>query len=334
MLKGIIPVFIPHAGCPNLCVFCDQKRIAGSFGIPSAEELERIVLEAVSKTDRRDMQLAFYGGSFTSVSREIQKRCLDAASGLCRRGLISSVRFSARPDGIDEETLDFVLSYPVKTIELGAQSMDDNVLFLSGRGHTSEDTVRAAKLIKGRGVELVLQMMVGLPGEKAGGAFETADKLIALRPDGVRIYPVAVIEGTALCDMFRRGEYTPLGLDEAAELCGGLIELFEGAGVEVIRCGLNPSEELTREVAAGVYHPAFGELARSTVYLRRAREGIEALGRMPETLAIRVNPSCVSLMVGQKRKNVEFLQKTYGIRRITVKGSEVAAGKVEIEPAG
>lgn len=334
MLNRIIPVFIPHAGCPNLCVFCDQRSIAGKGGIPSESELEAVVLEAVGKTSRTDMQLAFYGGSFTSTPREIQKHCLDAASGLCRRGLISSVRFSARPDAIDDEILDFVLSYPVMTIELGAQSMDDNVLVLSGRGHTAEDTIRAAGLIKKREIGLILQMMVGLPGEKVHGAYDTAQRLIQLKPDGVRIYPAAVIERTELCNMYRRGEYTPLDIDEAAEICGGLIELFEAAGVEIIRCGLNPSEELRSEVVAGVYHPAFGELARSTIYLRRTEALIEALDSIPEPLILRVNPSCVSLMVGQKRRNIELLQKKFGIGRIIVKPSEVAHGTVEIGAVG
>ena len=328
---NILPVFIPHMGCPNLCVFCNQRSITGAAAIvPSQEEICRMAEEAVERTGRKGFELAFYGGSFTSIPKQIQKDCLDAASGLFRRGLISSIRISARPDAMDDETLDFLSGYPVKTVELGVQSMEDKVLELAARGCASQDAIDAAERVKARGISLILQMMAGLPGESQSSPMETARRIAELCPDGVRIYPVVVIKGTELEKMWLRGEYEPLDVDRAADICADLLEFFGEKGIPVIRCGLNPSEELKGEVAAGAYHPAFGEIARSRLMFKKVCAAAEKLKPRPAELRIFVHPSFVSPMIGQRRENILRLKDRFGFSKVEVKSADIEPGKVEI----
>ena len=274
-VKGrIIPVFVPHLGCPKACVFCDQRKISGSLTQPDAEYVKKALEEGISKNPQgSNIELAFYGGSFTAIPVEKQCELLGAALPFLHNGEISAIRLSTRPDAIDEEVLDRLESFGVKTIELGSQSMIDEVLDLSGRGHTNEDTVKAAKLIKKRGFNLILQMMTGLPGDSKERSIETARRIIALNPDGVRLYPTVIVENTELCDMWKGGEYKEHTTDDAVEYCSMIVPMFEKANIPIIRLGLNPTEELSGGAAVGgAYHPALGELVKARIMLNKARE--------------------------------------------------------------
>lgn len=326
--RQIIPIFIPHLGCPNDCVFCNQRSISGKLFPATSETVKKAVEDAMRiMPESGERELAFYGGSFTAIPSEEQKELLEAALPFLRSGFISEIRVSTRPDAIDEARLETLKSYGVKTVEIGAQSMDDGVLIASGRGHMSNDTKNAASLIKRFGFKLVLQMMTGLPGDSFEKSIETAKKMIALSPDAVRIYPVVILRGTMLYRLWESGEYKEHTVEEAAELGADLIELFNEAKIPVIRFGLNPSEELSGgEAAGGAYHPALGELARSKMYLKHARE-LVAQNPNDKELVLGVGRGCVSLMTGQGRSNIKALTEEFSLQSIKVRETDVLNGK-------
>ena len=232
----ILPVFVPHWGCPHACVFCNQRRISGAAMPARAEDVKKAIQEAAAflpKGGKR--QLAFYGGSFTAIPVKEQEALLGAAKEALDRGEIDAVRLSTRPDAIDEAALSRLKAYGVETIELGAQSMDDKVLQFAGRGHTAYDVERASKRIKEAGFRLILQMMTGLPGSSDESDAETARRLIALKPDGVRIYPTVIVRDTALFDMWQAGEYEEHTVEDAVRVCAKIVPLFEQAGIPIIR---------------------------------------------------------------------------------------------------
>jgi histone acetyltransferase (RNA polymerase elongator complex component) len=313
-MSSIIPIFIPHTGCPMDCVFCNQRRISGSLLPATAQDIERETRAALMKLPCGSKpQIAFYGGSFTAIPAMQQIELLEAAYAFIESGEVSSIRLSTRPDAIDSERLDRLERYGVSVIELGSQSMDDEVLELTNRGHTAEDTVRAAALIKERGFSLILQMMTGLPGSTPERDIETARKIAALRPDGVRIYPTVIVRDTALYEMWLRGEYREHTVDEAVAVCAKIVPIFSAAGIPVIRLGLNPTEELSGGSAVGgAYHPALGELVLSRIYLERLLPMLEPY-HGPGTATVSVHPSRVSVMVGQHRKNAEEVRRLTGL---------------------
>ncbi len=330
-MSSIIPVFIPHVGCPHDCVFCNQKRIASTIRAPKADEVADIIRTALENTGRETPVVAFYGGSFTALSDKLMRQYLGAAEEFVRSGKVSGIRLSTRPDCIDRQILSLLSEYGVRTVELGVQSMSDSVLEKSGRGHTAEDAVRAAELVKEYGFELILQMMAGLPGSSADDDRETARRLCALKPDGVRIYPVVVIRDTELERMWRGGEYRPMSVEEAASLGGELLEIFAGAKIPVIRFGLNPTDDLSGgDALAGAYHPALGELAQSARYLKLARKAL-GTGRCSGNAEIFVSPNRVSAMVGHGRKNRILLEKEYGMTSLKIRGdAEIRDGEVRV----
>ena len=307
----IIPVFIPHEGCPHDCVFCNQRRIAAPVS-PKPEDVREQVCTAL-QTAGEGAQVAFYGGSFTAIDPEKQEAYLASVSGLP-----VTIRVSTRPDAIDEETLARLERYGVKTIELGAQSMSDAVLARSGRGHSAEDTRRACRMIRAHGgFELILQLMCGLPGDEDTRLY-SAREAAKLRPDGVRIYPVVVVRDTSLYDLWQAGRYAPLTVDEGARAAAQMLEVFLEAKIPVVRVGLNPTEELSSGgAAAGAYHPALGEMARSYVYLSRilAAAGTQRTGK----LTIYVNQNRISQAIGVHRANLKALREL-GYTDVSVKG--------------
>lgn len=317
--KHIIPAFVPHIGCRELCVFCNQKNISGFLKPYDREDVLRL-LGGVEFECGREYELAFYGGSFTAIPRSRQEELLGAAREYIKSGLLSSIRISTRPDAIDEEKLNMLKDYSVKTIELGAQSMDDRVLSLSGRGHTAEDVSRSAKLIKKHGFSLGLQMMTGLPGSDDSADLETAEKIAALEPDFVRIYPTVIIKGTALELMLREGSYKEHSVEDAVSICARIIPVFEQKGIDIIRLGLNPTEDLRQHyVLGGAYHPALGELAGARLMYDLIKEKLNKKGvRNWRTLNICVRPELVSQTVGHKRENVTRLQNEFNIAKIKV----------------
>ncbi len=329
--RRILPVFIPHLGCPQNCVFCSQRQISGSLRAPTAREVTAQLETALERLPQdAAFEIAFYGGSFTAIPPEDQIAYLSAAAAFHHRAGGGVIRLSTRPDCIDDAVLDRLSHYPVTTVELGAQSMDDSVLMLSGRGHTAEDTVRASRVVRARGFELVLQMMTGLPGDTEEKSLETARRLAALRPDGVRIYPTVILRDTPLYRMWKEGSYREHTVEEAVRWCAPILAYFESAGIPVIRLGLNPSDGLSAgQAAGGAYHPAFGELVRSRLYLEKARALLR--GTAPGSdVVLGVAKGQLSAMLGQRRRNIEQLIRDFSLHSLRVRETQLASGQLII----
>lgn len=317
-----IPIFIPHSACPNDCVFCNQKRIAGVNRPPTPKEVDKILSEAV-KNINPDVkaQAAFFGGSFTGLDEKLMKAYLECAYKYIQNGAIDGIRLSTRPDYIDEDILSLLKQYGVTTIELGAQSMADCVLSASKRGHTAQQTEKASRLIKQNGFELVLQMMTGLPQDTDAGVFDTAEKIAKLEPDAVRIYPVIVIKDTELETLYYEGFYKPQTLEEAVNICSELILFFEDKGIKVIRVGLYADIPLENSVVAGPFHPAFGELCEARNFLKNIKSNMpnSAEGK---SIVIYTPKNCTAKTVGHKRENIKIIMDMYKLKDIRVKEDE------------
>lgn len=302
-----IAIFVPHIGCKHQCSFCNQRYITGQDSAPSADDVENAVKTALQspRYDKSSGQIAFFGGSFTAIKRDYMLELLSAAKRQIDLGFAVSIRISTRPDCIDDEVLSLLKIYGVKSIELGAQSMCDDVLILNERGHTAADVENASRLIKSYGFELGLQMMTGLYGDTDEKAVMTAEKIIALRPKTARIYPTVVLENTRLCELYREDKYTPQTVDEAAALGAKLISMFMSCGIDVIRFGLHTINE--EKYVAGPWHPALAELAYAKIYMNIMLKAFESkpFGRY----IISVNPTEISKTAGQKKCNLEMLRK-------------------------
>ena len=329
--RNIIPVFVPHFGCAYGCVFCNQKHISGLNEPATAKSVLCAVDAALPKIPQgADVELAFYGGSFTAIPEREQEELLAAASSCMRDGKISAVRISTRPDAIDSRALERLKENGVRTIEIGAQSMRDEVLLSSGRGHTLRDVISAAHLIKSAGLELIIQMMTGLPGDDDEGALFSARAVASLRPDGVRIYPVVILKDTALHGMWLRGDYEEHTVEDAVRVCARIIPVFQKEKIPVIRLGLNPSEELSGGAAvAGAYHPAFGELVLSRIMLGTARDILRVV-RRGSAVGIGVHSSRRSAMIGQKRENIRALEREFGFSSLEVLETDVPRDEIVI----
>ena len=270
---------------------------------------------ATMRTDSDHSEIAFFGGSFTAIPREIMVSLLGAAAPYIKRGFFRGIRISTRPDAVDEAVLTLLKEYHVTAVELGAQSMDDGVLAANFRGHTSADVTHAAGLIKSSGLELGLQMMTGLYQSNNGTDYETARRLADLRPVTMRIYPTLVMEHTALAKLYRMGAYTPQTLEQAVALCAGLLRFFEREnGIRVIRLGLHAGSEMQAGLVAGPWHPAFRELCEGVLFYETALDLLKM--ELPEggRAALGVNPKAVSRMTGQKRCNlIKLAQAGYDV---------------------
>lgn len=274
--------------------------------------------------------MAFYGGSFTAIPVAEQTALFEAAKPYLDDGTISSIRLSTRPDAIDAETLARLKKYSVQTVELGAQSLCDKVLWLSNRGHTAKEVEDAAIMVKQAGFELILQMMTGLPGDTDESCVETAKKIIALRPDGVRIYPTVIVRDTELYDMWKAGTYKEHTVSDAVRVCAKITKLFDEAGIPIIRMGLNPTEDLSGgDAVGGAYHPALGELVRSRMMLDKAvklLDGVESDKRV----VLGVNKSDVSKMIGQHRCNAEALKSQFKLKSIKIMQTDINSGEIKL----
>jgi histone acetyltransferase (RNA polymerase elongator complex component) len=317
----IIPFFIPHSGCPHQCVFCNQKNITGRSKSVEAPSIPQKITEYLNtNTSKEPVQTAFYGGSFTALPQETQKTYLEAARPFIQSGQIQSIRLSTRPDCITEEILTLLKEYRVDTVELGVQSMDDRVLTRSGRGHTVADTVNAVTLLREFGFTIGLQLMPGLPGDSTDTFMNTVDRAIVLKPDFVRIYPALVLRETPLEELYKSGRYAPLSLDEAVSLCRDALLRFEQADIDVIRIGLQSTEELEKPgtILAGPYHPAFRQIVESSISLGKMREILLNHKKENDSVIFLVNPGDISAAVGQKRSNIEILKKEFGLHTINI----------------
>lgn len=314
MKKGNISIFVPHQGCPCACSFCNQKTITGQNELPTADDVRNAVDTALRKKEY-EYEIAFFGGSFTSIDREYMLELLEAAYPYVKSGQVKGIRISTRPDCIDHEVLDILKKYGVTSIELGAQSMDDEVLEANRRGHTAQDICNASELIKEYGFELGLQMMTGLYKDTAEKSIETAKKIIELAPSTVRIYPTVVLKGTYLAELYLKEEYTPLNADDSAELCAILVPMFENAGIKIIRLGLHSSRDIKENMLVGGFHDSFGELVKSRIMVNKILE------LPPADYQVYVNPRSVSKLKGNKKSNIYLLiERGYNIKIITDNG--------------
>jgi histone acetyltransferase (RNA polymerase elongator complex component) len=319
----IIPVFIPHAGCPHRCAFCNQLVITGGpDSLPSAESLFSHIRNFLKfrKPYHTPVQISFYGGNFLGVEEAALQQLLAEATKFIQTGQVDGIRFSTRPDTVTPHRLNILQQYPVQTVELGAQSMNDRVLRLSRRGHTAAHTKIALHALRGFDYDIGLQMMVGLPGDDDDTAMQTAERIAALLPDFVRIYPTLVLENSRLAAWYRQGAYTPLSLESAVTLVKKLYLFFQQKHIPVIRMGLQASEGLLAQdaIVAGPYHPAFGHLVHSEIFLDKARAGLSAQTAPIRNVSFGLHPNSIPKMRGLKNANLTQLKADYQINSIAL----------------
>lgn len=315
-----IPIFIPHLGCPNACVFCNQRTISG-HGDFKIEDVRREIDEAISTVEEgAECEIAFFGGSFTGIERSLMIDLLELAESYVRRGDVGELRLSTRPDYIDSEILDILSSYSVRTVELGLQSLNDEVLCASRRGHSRECAINACKAIKERGFSLIGQMMIGLPLSTIADELETAELICSVGADGARVYPTVVFAETELARMTEEGVYTPLSIDDAVERTKSVLDVFDRASVPCIRVGLCASENLrdSSKAIAGATHEAIGEMAMSELFYDRISDELDKRKIRGGKLTLYVPIGATSKAIGHKRKNKEKICKKYGVESIKV----------------
>ncbi len=335
----IIPIFVPHLGCPNDCIFCNQKSISGQKSNMTKEKAKEIIENYLKSIDKENAQIeiAFFGGSFTAIEEERQEELLQVASEFVKSGQVESIRVSTRPDAIDKKILKRLKKYKVKTIELGVQSSNNYILKRINRGHTFEDVKRAAKLIRWNGFRLGVQMMVGLPESTTIDEINTAKELIKLKPKMVRIYPVLVIKNTPLEKELEKGTYKPLTLVQAVEVCKEIVRLFHDKNIDIIRIGLQPTDEISEpgseksEVVAGPYHPAFRQLVESAMWYDAIVGKIKRLNVKVKEVEVTVNPVDANNVIGHKKENVKNLKELYDLNLVLKQDSKMKQGKSKIE---
>lgn len=333
----IIPVFIPNQGCPHHCVYCNQEKITGQSNMPvNASHVKNRLDQAVSSprfASGKEREVAFYGGSFTSLGIKRMTELLEAVKPYIQQGLFSSIRVSTRPDAIDDERLELMRNLGVSTVELGAQSMDDKVLALSRRGHTAADTVAAVEILKGYGFKVGIQLMPGLSGDSREGFFKTINDVISLQPDMARLYPAIVIEGTELADWYNHKRYQPLTLEEAVLICREACIRLEQNGIPVIRIGLMSSPSLLKEgqIIAGPWHNAFGFLVRSDIHLKGIQDLLPGYGEIPQ-IGIRAPLREIPLVRGYRNQGIRLIEEKTGARIMYVKpDNSVPYGRIGID---
>ncbi len=330
MKRRIIPIFVPHRGCPHDCIFCNQKKITGVTTDITAEKVENIIKDYLKTMDKdAQIEIAFFGGSFTAIDISVQKKLLSIAKKYVDGGIVKDIRLSTRPDCIDENILNVLKENKVTIIELGVQSLDLTVLKDSIRGHSDIDVIHSAELIKKYGFQLGLQMMVGLPSDDEEKSLYTARKFIELSPDFVRIYPTLVVKDTGLEKLYKEGMYHPFTVEKTIEIVKKLLVLFYEKNVKVIRVGLQPTEDISlgKEVICGPYHPALRELIETRMY----RDYIEFLIKNNEieaSITVGVNRKNISKVIGNKKSNLFYLKEKY---RLTLKVVEKNIPYEEIE---
>lgn len=339
-MKGqyVIPIFVPHLGCPKDCIFCNQKAISGQTKMITKEDVQKTVdfyLESIKDKDEYK-EIAFYGGSFTGIDVAKQEELLKAAYEYVKNKKVNGIRVSTRPDYIDKQKLKLLKKYKVSTIELGVQSANDYILKRSNRGHNFKDVIRASKLIRWYGFKLGHQMMVGLPESTRLDEINTAKALIKLKPKMVRIYPVLVVKNTKLEREYNEGIYNPLPLVQAVEISKDLVKMFSAKKIEIIRVGLQNTDTITdpnnekSEVIAGPYHPAFRQLVESEIWYDSIVAEIKKLNVKVKEVEVTVNPSDVNNVVGHKRDNVNKLKDMYDLDLKVKQDINIKEGKSKI----
>ncbi len=338
MKHANISLFVPHQGCPHQCSFCNQKTISGSVKELTPDEVKETLEKAVNDgVDPENTEIAFFGGSFTAIRRDYMISLLEATKKFIDNGNFCGIRISTRPDAIDDDILRILKEYKVTSIELGAQSTDEQVLLLNHRGHIRDDIIKASNLIKENGFSLGLQMMTGLLGDTPEKSMKTAEDIISLKPDTVRIYPTIVLDGTYLGELYKNGDYRPQTVEEAVDVCALLLKRFYEENITVIRLGLHSGGNVEEGFLAGPYHPAFGELCESKIYLEKAKEILSENFPIEnknicsllqkKIITLYVNDREISKMTGQKSTNKVVLKRAGW--EVSVKGMKTL-GKYEI----
>lgn len=331
----IIPIFIPNQGCPHRCVFCEQEKITSQTGLRITSSHVKNILDKAVRSKNFDPgrrpEVAFYGGTFTGLSRNRMRALLEAVTPYIKNGLFRSIRVSTRPDALDDDRLEIMKAYGVVTVELGVQSMNDEVLELAQRGHSAGDTVRAFQVLKKTGFKVGVQLLPGLPGDSEKRFRATIARVLTLDPDMVRLYPVLVLRGTVLARLYEEGKYRPMKLDGAIETCIESCIRLETAGIPVIRLGLMSSSSLLEEgqILAGPWHPAFGFLVRSGIHLR----GIDLPKPKGASMINIFAPQReIPLVRGYKNEGLKWIEKRTGAEVVGVKADDsVSPGKIRIE---
>ena len=335
----VIPIFVPHLGCPHDCSFCNQNKISGEKNQVTKDDVKKTIdyyLEHI-KEPNKNVEVAFFGGSFTGIDENVQNELLEAAYSYIKAGKVDSIRISTRPDYINKDILKRLKKYKVKTIELGVQSANNYILKKAERGHTFEDVKKASKLIRWYGFTLGHQMMVGLQDSTKIDEINTAKALIKLKPKMVRIYPVLVIKGTKLAKEYENGTYNPLTVVQAVEVCKELVALFNNKNIDIIRIGLQNTDEITdpesenSEVVAGPYHPAFRQLVESSLWYDAVVNKIKKLNVKVKEVQVEVNPQDVNNVIGHKKENAKKLKEIYDVDLIVKPNDEIKQGKSKIE---
>ncbi|WP_455542525.1 elongator complex protein 3 [Intestinibacter sp.] len=320
MKKRIIPIFVPHRGCPHDCIFCNQKKITGVSTEVTAQDARNIIEECLETIDKdTNVEIAFFGGSFTAIEEESQNELLAVAKEYVDKGLVHEIRMSTRPDCISDSILERLKKYSASIIELGVQSMDAKVLIDSVRGHDIDSVIKSSNLIKKHDIKLGLQMMVGLPSDTEQKCIETAKKFIELKPDCVRIYPTLVVKDTGLETLLERGEYTPFTLEECINIVKKLLVLFYVNNINVIRVGLQATDDiqLGKGVVAGPYHPAFRELVESEM-IKDYLDYIVEEKNIDGELIVNTNNKNISKIVGNKKYNKIYMKEKHNIKLKTL----------------
>lgn len=335
----IIPIFVPHLGCPNDCIFCNQKSISGQKTNMTKEKAKKIIDDYLkSMTDENaQIEIAFFGGSFTAIETERQEELLQTAYEYVKSGKVESIRVSTRPDCINKEILKRLKKYKVKTIELGVQSANDYILKRANRGHTFEDVKKASKLIRWYGFKLGHQMMVGLPESTRIDEINTAKSLVKLKPKMIRIYPVLVVKNTKLEEEYKQGTYEPLSVVQAVEICKEIVRIFADKKIDIIRIGLQNTDEISdpqnekSEVVAGPYHPAFRQLVESGMWYDAIVGKIKKLNVKVKKVQVTVNPIDANNVIGHKKENVQKLKDTYDVDLVLKQDKSIKQGKSKID---
>ena len=317
----VIPIFVPHLGCPNDCTFCNQKSISGQQKQVTSKDVSEQIEFYLKNFKEKDayVEVAFFGGSFTGIPKEKQEELLSQAYKYIESGKVNSIRISTRPDYINKDILKLLKKYKVKTIELGVQSSNDYILKKCRRGHTFEDVKKASKLIRWNGFILGHQMMVGLPESTRLDELNTAKDLAKLKPKIMRIYPVLVIKNTQLANEYEEGNYEPLALSQAVEICKELNYYFNKKNINVIRTGLQNTDIISQptdaksEVLAGPYHEAFGQLVQDAMWYDSIVEKIKSFNVKVKEVEIIANPQDINNVVGHKKENIEKLKNIYDV---------------------
>ncbi len=337
----IIPIFVPHLGCPNDCIFCNQKSISGQKTEMTKEKAKEIIdnyLKSIKKGNENvKIEIAFFGGSFTAIKEEKQEELLKVAYEYVKSGEVESIRISTRPDAINKEILKRLKKYGVKTIELGVQSANNYILKRINRGHSFEDVKKASKLIRRYGFRLGHQMMVGLPESTRLDEINTAKQLIKLKPKMVRIYPTLVIKNTKLEKEYEEGIYKPLSVVQTVETCKDLVRMFADKKIDIIRVGLQTTDEISEpgsknsEVVAGPFHPALRQLVESAMWYDAIVGKIKKLNVKVKEVAVTVNPADSNNVIGHKKENVIKLKETYDVDLVLKQDEKIKQGKSKIE---